>query len=66
MYKLLGWTYEDIHVGGLHDGEPFFPQKLGAFNYGMDNLCGGGAWGSSWLEGYFRQLSQQCAYVWTR
>jgi hypothetical protein len=33
-----------MHVGGLngHDREPFFSQKLGAFDYGTNGLCGGG------------------------
>ncbi len=41
------YTYEGTHVGGLygHDGEPFFPQKPGAFDYGTNGLCGGGVWG---------------------
>jgi len=36
-----------MHVEGLHghNKEPFFPQRLGAFDYGTNALCKGGAWG---------------------
>jgi hypothetical protein len=35
-----------MHVGGLHghDKKPIFFQKPIAFDYGIDGLCGGGAW----------------------
>jgi hypothetical protein len=48
-----------MHVEGLHghDGEPFFPQKPSAFDYNVDGLCGGGAWGSSQLEDDFKEPS---------
>ncbi len=51
------WTYEGTHVGGLrgHDKEPFFPQKLGAFDCGTNGLCKGGAWGSGWLNDHSKQ-----------
>jgi hypothetical protein len=41
----------DMAVIGNH----FSPQKPGAFDCGLDGLCGGGAWGSSQLENHFKE-----------
>ncbi len=38
-------------------GNHLFFQKPSAFDYGMDGLCGGGAWGLGWLEDHSKQPS---------
>jgi hypothetical protein len=53
----------NVGDGHGHDGEPMFFQKLGAFDYGMNGLCEGGAWGLGQLEDCFRQMGQQCTFV---
>jgi len=65
---LHGWTYEGTHVEGAHghDREPILFQKLGAFNYGTNGVCGSGAWGSYQLEDHTRLMNRQYAYVSTR
>jgi hypothetical protein len=48
-----------MHVESAHgrDGEPILFQKLGAFDYGMDGVCGSGAWSSYQLEDCSRLMS---------